>query len=230
MPRAAGPVAAAPPELGRRVVVIRHPMAYGDFLRQRAQRFATVKQLASAAATIDGREEYEPHLAAGTVVYAGVDYADVLRRAEAEAEVILWDGGNNDFPFIRPDLYIVIADPHRAGHELHYHPGETNLRMADVVVINKVDTAPPENVQAVRRNVAALNPRATLVEAGPPMTVEHPEALTGRSAVVVEDGPTVTHGEMPFGAGLLVARRYGAEVIDPRPYAVGSIQEVYRTY
>jgi len=223
-------VAAALRGLGRRVVVIRHPMAYGDFLRQRAQRFATAKDLDRAEVTIEEREEYEPHLAAGTVVYAGVDYADVLRRAEAEAEVILWDGGNNDFPFIRPDLYIVIADPHRAGHELHYHPGETNLRMADIVVINKVDTAPPENVQAVRRNVAALNPRATIVEAASPMTVEHPEALTGRSAVVVEDGPTVTHGEMPFGAGLLVARRYGAEVIDPRPYAVGSIQEVYRTY
>ena len=223
-------VAAALRGLGRRVVVIRHPMAYGDFLRQRAQRFATAKDLDRAEVTIEEREEYEPHLAAGTVVYAGVDYADVLRRAEAEAEVILWDGGNNDFPFIRPDLYIVIADPHRAGHELHYHPGETNLRMADVVVINKVDTAPPENVQAVRRNVAALNPWATIVEAASPMTVEHPEALTGRSAVVVEDGPTVTHGEMPFGAGLLVARRYGAEVIDPRPYAVGSIQEVYRTY
>ena len=223
-------VAAALRGLGRRVVVIRHPMAYGDFLRQRAQRFAAAKDLDRAEVTIEEREEYEPHLAAGTVVYAGVDYADVLRRAEAEAEVILWDGGNNDFPFIRPDLYIVIADPHRAGHELHYHPGETNLRMADVVVINKVDTAPPENVQAVRRNVAALNPWATIVEAASPMTVEHPEALTGRSAVVVEDGPTVTHGEMPFGAGLLVARRYGAEVIDPRPYAVGSIQEVYRTY
>jgi len=223
-------VAAILREAGRRVVVIRHPMAYGDLLRQRVQRFAAAEDLDQAELTIEEREEYEPHLAAGTVVYAGVDYAEVLRQAAAEAEVILWDGGNNDFPFIRPDLFIVVADPHRAGHELRYHPGETNLRLADVVVINKVDTAPPENVQAVRRNVAAVNPRAVVVEAASPITVAYPEALAGRTAVVVEDGPTVTHGEMSYGAGLLAAQRYGARVIDPRPYARGSIREVYRAY
>lgn len=219
--------AAALRALGRRVVVIRHPMAYGDLLRQRVQRFAGPDDLAQADVTIEEREEYEPHLAGGTVVYAGVDYAAVLRQAEAEAEVILWDGGNNDFPFIRPDLYIVLADPHRPGHELRYHPGETNLRMADVVIINKVDTAPPENVQTVRASIARTNPRATVIEAASPMVVERPETLTGRRAVVVEDGPTVTHGEMAHGAGLLVARRHGAEIVDPRPYAVGSIRGVY---
>ncbi len=223
-------VAAALREAGRRVVVIRHPMAYGDLLRQRVQRFATAEDLERAAVTIEEREEYEPHLAGGTVVYAGVDYAEVLRQAEQEAEVILWDGGNNDFPFLRPDLFFVVADPHRAGHEVRYHPGEVNLRLADVVIINKVDTALPENVQVVRANVARLNPRATVVEAASPMTVDRPEWLAGRRAVVVEDGPTVTHGEMPYGAGLLAAERQGAKVVDARPYAVGSLREVYQTY
>jgi predicted GTPase len=223
-------VAAALRAAGRRPVVIRHPMAYGDLLRQRVQRFAAAEDLDRAEVTIEEREEYEPHLVAGTVVYAGVDYADVLRQAEAEADVIVWDGGNNDFPFIRPDLYIVVADPHRAGHELRYHPGEANLRLADVVVINKVDTADPANVQTVRDNTARVNPRAVIIEAASPMTVERPELLRGRRAIVVEDGPTVTHGEMPYGAGLLTARRYEAEVIDPRPFAVGSIREVYATY
>ncbi len=223
-------VAAVLRDEGRRVVVIRHPMAYGDLLRQRVQRFATEEDLVRAAVTIEEREEYEPHLAGGTVVYAGVDYAEILHQAEQEAEVILWDGGNNDFPFLRPDLFFVVADPHRAGHEVRYHPGEVNMRLADVVIINKVDTALPENVQVVRENVARLNPRATVVEAASPMTVDRPEVLAGRRAVVVEDGPTVTHGEMPYGAGLLAAERQGAKVVDARPYAVGSIREAYQTY
>jgi predicted GTPase len=216
--------------MGRRVVVIRHPMAYRDLAAQAVQRFATLEDLDRAGVTIEEREEFEPHLAAGTVVYAGVDYAPILRQAEEEAEVILWDGGNNDFPFIRPDLFIVIADPHRPGHELRYHPGETNLRMADVVVINKVDSAAPEQVQAVRRNIAAVNPRAAIVEAASPISVDQPDLLAGRRAVVVEDGPTVTHGEMPHGAGYLAAQRGGAQVVDPRPYAVGSLRDLYRRY
>jgi predicted GTPase len=216
--------------MGRRVVVIRHPMAYRDLAAQAVQRFATLGDLDRAGVTIEEREEFEPHLAAGTVVFAGVDYAPILRQAEVEAEVILWDGGNNDFPFIRPDLYIVIADPHRPGHELRYHPGETNLRMADVVVINKVDSAPSENVQVVRRNVAALNPRAIIVEAASPITVDRPDLLAGRRAVVVEDGPTVTHGEMAHGAGFLAAKRAGAQIVDPRSFAVGSIRDLYGRY
>jgi len=216
--------------MGRRVVVIRHPMAYRDLAAQAVQRFATLEDLDRAGVTIEEREEFEPHLAAGTVVYAGVDYAPLLRQAEVEAEALLWDGGNNDFPFIRPDLFIVIADPHRAGHELRYHPGETNLRMADVVVINKVDSAAPEAVAAVRRNVAAVNPRAAIVEADSPISVDQPDLLAGRRAVVVEDGPTVTHGEMAHGAGFLAAQRAGATVVDPRPYAAGSLRDLYTRY
>jgi len=217
-------------DLGHRVVVIRHPMAYGDLARQAVQRFAAFDDLDAAGVTVEEREEYEPHLARGVVVYAGVDYAEVLRQAEAEADVIVWDGGNNDFPFIWPDLHIVVADPHRPGHELRYHPGETNLRMADVVLINKVDTARPEGIETVRRNVASVNPAAAIFDAASPITVDQPLLLQNRTALVVEDGPTVTHGEMPYGAGLLAARQYGARLVDPRPFAVGSIRETFEKY
>ncbi len=215
---------------GRRVVVLRHPMAYGDLAAQAVQRFATPGDLDAAGVTVEEREEYEPHLARGIVVYAGVDYAAVLRRAEAEADVLVWDGGNNDFPFLWPDRHLVVVDPHRAGHELRYHPGETNLRMADVVIINKVDSAPPDAVATVRRNVAAANPRALVLEARSPISVDHPELVAGRRVVVVEDGPTVTHGEMAYGAGLLAAERLGAQIVDPRPHAVGSLRETYAAY
>ncbi len=217
-------------DLGRQVVVIRHPMAYGDLALQAVQRFAAFEDLDRDGVTVEEREEYEPHLARGSVVYAGVDYAAVLHDAEREADVIVWDGGNNDFPFIRPDLHIVVADPHRPGHELRYHPGEANLRMADVVVINKVDTARPEDVETVRRNVTRVNPRATVVEAASPITADQPEALRGRRAIVVEDGPTVTHGGMAYGAGFIAAQRLGATVIDPRPFAVGSIRDTFVAY
>ena len=223
-------VAAILRDLGRRVVVIRHPMAYGDLDQQAVQRFATVGDLDRAQVTVEEREEYEPHLTRDTVVYAGVDYGAVLRQAEQEAEVIVWDGGNNDFPFIKPNHHIVVADPHRAGHELRYHPGETNVRMADVVVINKVDTARREDVDTVRGNVALVNPRATIIEAASPITVDDPSLLKGRRAIVVEDGPTVTHGEMAYGAGALAAERYRAQIIDPRPFAVGMIRETYAAY
>jgi predicted GTPase len=223
-------VAAILRDLGRRVVVIRHPMAYGDLDEQAVQRFASSADLDRAGVTVEEREEYEPHLALGTIVYAGVDYGAVVRQAEQEAEVIVWDGGNNDFPFIKPDHHIVVADPHRAGHELRYHPGETNLRMADVVVINKVDTARRVDVDAVRASVARVNPRAVIIEAASPITVDDPSQLKGRRAIVVEDGPTVTHGEMAYGAGTLAADRYRAEVIDPRPFAAGGLREVYAAY
>jgi predicted GTPase len=217
--------------LGRRIAVIRHPMAYGDLVRQRVQRFATLADLDRYQVTIEEREEYEPHLAAGTVVYAGVDYRAVVQRAQREVDVIVWDGGNNDFSFLRSTLHIVLADPHRPGHELTYHPGETNLRLADVVVINKVDTAPPDGVAQVRANVARVNPRAVLIEAASPVQVDDPTLLRGRRALVVEDGPTVTHGGMAYGAGVIAARKFGAsELVDPRPHAVGSIQQLYRRY
>jgi predicted GTPase len=217
-------------ERGRRVAVLRHPMAYGDLAAQAVQRFATPDDLDAVGVTLEEREEYEPHLARGIVVYAGVDYAAVLRRAEEEADVLVWDGGNNDFPFLWPDRHLVVADPHRAGHELRYHPGETNLRMADVVIINKVDSAPPDAVATVRRNVAAANPRALVLEARSPISVDRPDLVAGRRVVVVEDGPTVTHGEMAYGAGLIAAERLGAQVVDPRPYATGSLQATYAAY
>lgn len=217
--------------LGWRIAVIRHPMAYGDLARQRVQRFATLADLDRYQVTIEEREEYEPHIQVGTVVYAGVDYRAVVRQAQRDADVIVWDGGNNDFPFLHPDLQIVVADPHRAGHELTYHPGETNLRMADVVVINKVDTAPPGGVAQVRANVAQVNPRATVIEAASPVRVDDPTLLPGRRALVVEDGPTLTHGGMTYGAGVIAARQYGvAELVDPRPHAVGSIRHVFERY
>jgi len=217
--------------MGKRVVAVRHPMPYGDLTQQIVQRFATLDDLVTHRTTIEEREEYEPHIVQGTVVYAGVDYEKILRQAEAEADVILWDGGNNDFPFFRPDLLIVVVDPHRAGHELLYHPGEMNLRMADVIIINKVDTANAEDVNRVRANVHFANPRATVLEAASPIFVDDPNAIRGKRVLVVEDGPTVTHGEMAYGAGSVAANKFGArEIIDPRPYAVGSIKETYAKY
>lgn len=218
-------------ELGRRFVVVRHPMPYGNLSAQVCQRFATLDDLDKHDCTIEEREEYEPHLRRGTVVYAGVDYAEILRRAEQEADLILWDGGNNDTPFYRSDLEIVVADPHRAGHELTYFPGEVNLRRAHVVIINKVDTAAPENVEKVRRNVQRHNPEAVIVEANCRVTVPQPEKIKGKRVLVVEDGPTLTHGEMSFGAGVVAAKQHGAaEWLDPRPYAVGSIRETFEHY
>ncbi len=216
---------------GYRVVIVRHPMPYGDLAQQAVQRFASFADLDRYQCTIEEREEYEPHLQNGLVVYAGVDYARILEQAQAEADVLLWDGGNNDLPFFRPDLHIVVVDPHRPGHELRYHPGEANVRMAHVVVINKVVTAAPEGIQQVRANVRALNPRATVIEAASPIFVDEPAAIRARRVVVVEDGPTLTHGEMAYGAGYLAAQRFGAAaIVDPRPYAVASLQEVYQRY
>lgn len=218
-------------KMGKKFVVIRHPMPYGDLVKQKVQRFATYEDLDKYECTIEEREEYEPHIAQGTVVYAGVDYGEVLKEAEKEAEIILWDGGNNDFPFFRPDLYIVVADPHRPGHEIRYHPGETNLRLADIVVINKVDTAEEENIALVKENVQRVNPRAKIVEAASPISVEDSKAIAGKRVLVIEDGPTLTHGEMAYGAGVVAARRFGArEIIDPRPYAVNSIKATYAQY
>jgi predicted GTPase len=217
-------------ERGVTPVVIRHPMPYGDLAAQRVQRYATYADLAQYDTTIEEREEYEPHLDAGRVVYAGVDYEAILREAEIEADVILWDGGNNDFPFYRPDLYVVVADPLRPGDELRYHPGETNLRMADVVIINKVDSAEPVAVDAVRASIEALNPAARIVTARSDLTLDGPP-IRGKRVVVVEDGPTLTHGGMPYGAGIVAARRFGAaSLVDPRPAAVGSIRGVLERY
>jgi len=217
--------------MGKRVVAIRHPMPYGDLSRQGVQRFATYADLDRHKCTIEEREEYEPHLDRGTVVYAGIDYAEILREAEREADVIVWDGGNNDFSFIKADLQIVVADPHRPGHERTYHPGETNVRLADVVVINKETTTDYENVEAVRRSVQELNPRAIIVDAASPITVDHPEWIRGRRALVIEDGPTLTHGEMKYGAGVIAARRHGAsEIVDPRPWLVGGMKETFKQY
>ncbi len=217
-------------QAGLKVVVVRHPMPYGDLAAQRVQRFETHADLDHHATTIEEREEYEPHLDAGRVVYAGVDYAEILRRAEAEADVVLWDGGNNDLPFYRPDLFVVVADPLRPGHELIYHPGETNLRLADVVVINKIDSAEPAAVAAVRRAIEQANPVAVIVEARSALSLVGGE-ITGRRVAVVEDGPTLTHGGMTYGAGIVAARRFGAAfVVDPKPYAIGSLAETLRKY
>ena len=218
-------------EMGKRLVVVRHPMPYGNLVKQACQRFATYEDLDRHECTIEEREEYEPHLDRGTIVYAGVDYEQILRSAEKEADIVLWDGGNNDLPFYKPDLHIVVADPHRAGHELRYHPGEANLRMADVVVINKVDTSEPDKMELVRNNILSVNPRATVIDAASPIFVDDPQTIRGAKVLVVEDGPTLTHGEMTYGAGIVAARRFGAaEIIDPRPYAVGSIAATYQKY
>ncbi|MEA3355919.1 MAG: cyclic 2,3-diphosphoglycerate synthase [Candidatus Bipolaricaulota bacterium] len=216
---------------GRKVVVIRHPMPYGDLVKQEWQRFQSYADLDRYECTIEEREEYEPHLDNGTIVYAGVDYEKILRKAEQEADIIVWDGGNNDFPFYRPDLSIVVVDPHRAGHELLYYPSGVNLRLADVVVVNKVDTAGLDDINFVRENVYGLNPRATLIEAASPIFVDDPSVIRGRRVMVIEDGPTLTHGGMEYGAGTIAARRLGAsEIIDPRPYTVESITETYNRY
>jgi predicted GTPase len=217
-------------EKGKNVVVVRHPMPYGDLTLQVCQRFATYQDLDLHKCTIEEREEYEPHLERGIVVYAGVDYAKILQEAEREADIVIWDGGNNDTSFYEADIYITIVDPHRPGHELNYHHGETNLRMADCVVINKIETADSNNIQIVRENIAKVNPNALVVQAASPMSVEQPELLRGKKVLVVEDGPTLTHGGMPFGAGAIAARQFGAELLDPRPFAVGSIQQTYEKY
>jgi predicted GTPase len=218
-------------DLGYKVAAIRHPMPYGNLVKQMVQRFATYQDLNDHECTIEEREEYEPHIDRGVVIYAGVDYELILRQAEQEADIVIWDGGNNDLSFYQSDLHIVVADPHRPGHELTYHPGETNLRMADVIVINKIDTADLENISKVQRSIMAVNPNATVVEAASPIFVDDPSAIRGKSVLVIEDGPTLTHGEMAYGAGVVAARRFGAaEIIDPRPYAVGTIIDTYKKY
>ena len=216
---------------GQNVVVVRHPMPYGDLEAQRAQRFASYEDLDAAKVTIEEREEFEPHLDTGTVVYCGVDYEEILESAEKEADVVLWDGGNNDLPFYRPDVHITVVDPLRAGHETRYHPGEANVRMAHAIVINKVDTATEDQVRRVETSVRALNPSATIVKARSPITIQEDVELAGKRVLVVEDGPTLTHGEMEYGAGVVAARRAGAaEIVDPRAYAVGTIAETYKAY
>ena len=218
-------------DAGLRVALVRHPMPYGDLERMRVQRFASLDDIDAADPTVEEREEYETPVRAGMVMYAGVDYAEILRRAEQEADVIVWDGGNNDFSFYVPDLLVTVVDPLRAGHELRYHPGETNLRMADVVVVNKVDSAGLDAVARVVADVEMVNPRATVVRAASPVTLEPGPSLAGRRVLVVEDGPTITHGGMPFGAGVVAARQAGAtELVDPRSYAVGSIAATYARY
>jgi predicted GTPase len=217
---------------GKRVAVLRHPMPYGDLTKQAVQRFERYEDLDAADATIGEREEYEPHIAEGNIVFAGIDYAAILERAEQEADVIVWDGGNNDTPFIHPDLHIVVVDPHRPGHELRYHPGEQNLRMADVCVINKTDTAPPAGVEAVIESIREANPAAKIVRAASPFIVEQDtHEIAGKRVLAIEDGPTLTHGEMTYGAAVLAAKQGGAaELVDPRPFAVGSIKETFSKY
>jgi predicted GTPase len=217
--------------MGYKIVAIRHPMPYGDLEAQTAQRFASYQDLDRHECTIEEREEYEPHIDRGVVVYAGVDYDAILREAEQEADIIVWDGGNNDLPFYAPDLHITVADPHRPGHELTYYPGESNLRCADVVVINKIDTADLAGISQVRESVRRVNPTASIVEAASPISVEDPAAILGKRVLVVEDGPTLTHGHMTYGAGTVAAQRFGAsEIVDPRPYAAGSIAKTYAQY
>ncbi len=224
-------VAEALKEMDKKVVVIRHPMPYGDLASQAVQRFADYDDLDKHQVTIEEREEYEPHIARGNVVYAGVDYEAILRMAEEEADVIIWDGGNNDMPFYKPDLMFTVADPHRAGHELTYYPGATCLRMADVVIINKVNTSDRDDVETVRNNITAVNPDAIIIEANSPVTVDDPALIKGKRALVVEDGPTLTHGGMKYGAGVVAAEEAGAdEIVDPRKYAVGSIKEIFESY
>lgn len=218
-------------EKGRRVVAIRHPMPYGDLVKQKVQRFATYADLDKHECTIEEREEYEPHIDKGIIVYAGVDYGAILRQAEKEADVILWDGGNNDFSFYKSDLEIVVADPHRAGHELSYYPGAVNFRRAKVIVINKMDTATQEGIDLVLANAKKVNPKATIIRANSPTIVKDGGRITGKRVLVIEDGPTLTHGGMKYGAGIVAARKYGAAaIIDPRPFAVGSIKKTFEKY
>lgn len=216
---------------GIKVVAVRHPMPYGDLVAQKVQRFATVEDLHTHKCTIEEMEEYEPHVIRGNVIYAGVDYEAILREAEKEADVILWDGGNNDFPFYKPDLMVTVVDPHRPGHELNYYPGEVTLRMADIVVINKMDSAGPEGIQTVRDNIEKVNPGAKVVDGASPLTVDKPKLIRGKRVLVVEDGPTLTHGHMKIGAGTVAARKYGAaELVDPRPFVVGRLAETFDIY
>jgi len=218
-------------DAGKTAVVVRHPMPYGDLMAARVQRFETFEDLDKANVTIEEREEYEPHLRNGTVVYAGVDYGAILEQAQKECDVLVWDGGNNDYPFYRPTVLLVVADPLRAGHEMAYHPGEMNFRMADVIVINKVDSATPEQIQEVEESARAVNPRALVIKARSPVTLEDGTKLAGRRVLVIEDGPTLTHGEMLYGAGVVAARQAGAaEILDPRQYAVGSMKDIYAKY
>jgi predicted GTPase len=218
-------------EHGKTAVVVRHPMPYGDLVAQRVQRFETFEDLDNADVTIEEREEYEPHLQNSTVVYAGVDYGDILEQAQKECDVLVWDGGNNDYPFFRPAVLIVVADPLRAGHETSYHPGEANFRMADVIVINKVDSATPEQIEEVEQSAAELNPKAMVITGRSPVTIEDGMNLTGKRVLVIEDGPTLTHGEMLYGAGVVAARQAGAaEILDPREHAVGSMKDIYAKY
>nr|MBC8456082.1 GTPase [bacterium] len=216
---------------GKQVAAIRHPMPYGDLVKQKVQRFAELNDLKKHECTIEEMEEYEPHINTGTIVYAGVDYEAIVREAEKEADVILWDGGNNDMPFYQTDLLIVVVDPHRPGHEESYYPGETNLRLADVVVINKIETADPDDVEYVRENIRNINPNAVIVDAASPISVEDASIIAGKKVLVVEDGPTLTHGEMQLGAGIVAAIKFGAEeMIDPRPFTVGKLTETFEKY
>lgn len=216
---------------GYKVAAIRHPMPYGDLKAQKVQRFATVKDLALHHCTIEEMEEYEPHIVRGNVIYSGVDYEAILRQAEQEADVILWDGGNNDFPFYVPDLLVTVADPLRAGHELSYYPGEVSLRMADAIIINKIDSAGPEDIQKLRENIETLNPKAMVIDAASPIRVDKPELIRGKKVLCVEDGPTLTHGMMRLGAGVVAARKYqAAQIVDPRPYVVGKLAETFEIY
>ncbi len=218
-------------EAGKKIVAIRHPMPYGNLAKQAVQRFADYSDLDKHETTIEEREEYEPYIDKGLVIYSGVDYEAILREAEKEADVILWDGGNNDFPFYESDLQIVVADPHRVGHELTYHPGETNLNLADVVIVNKITTTDYENVLDLEENIRKANPNAVIIEAASPIFVDKPDMVKGKRVLVIEDGPTLTHGEMQYGAGVVAALRYGAEeLVDPRPYLVGSMKETFEKY
>jgi predicted GTPase len=218
-------------EMGKKVVAVRHPMPYGDLVKQRVQRFQTLDDLVMYHCTVEEMEEYEPHIVTGTIIYAGVDYEAILRQAEREADVIVWDGGNNDMSFYRPDLTITVTDPHRPGHELTYYPGATNLLTADVVIINKVETAPRENINTLRGNIRNVNPRAQVIEAASPISAEDESLIRGKRVLVVEDGPTLTHGGMAYGAGVIAAQKFGAtEIVDPRPWVVNSIAEVFRQY
>jgi predicted GTPase len=218
-------------EKGKRVVVIRHPMPYGDLAIQKVQRFATYEDMIEQECTIEEMEEYEPHIKNGIIVFAGVDYGAILEEAEKEADIILWDGGNNDFSFYKADLEIVVVDPHRPGHELLYHPGETNFRRAQVLVINKIDTAEKEKMELLLKNIKQFNPDATIIRANSKISVPEGEEIAGKTVLVVEDGPTLTHGGMPYGAGIIAATQHGAsKIVDPRPYAVGSIKETFHKY
>ncbi len=221
-------------ENGLKVVAIRHPMPYGNLIEQKVQRFAVLDDLEKHKCTIEEMEEYEPHVVRGNVIYAGVDYESILRAAEkdpAGCDVIVWDGGNNDFPFYKPDLMVTVTDPHRAGHELRYYPGEVTLRMADVVIINKVDSADPQSINIIRQSIEKVNPKAIVIDAASPIRVDNPSLIRGKKVLVVEDGPTLTHGEMKIGAGTVAAHKFGAsEIVDPRPFTVGKLSETFRLY